>query len=199
VLVAARSIVLASASPARLRLLQGAGLDPRVVVSGFDEDSLTAQDPRELVGMLATEKASAVAAGLTDELVIGCDSMLLYDGELLGKASSPGVVVERWQRLRGNTGVLLTGHCVIDTRTQQAVSAVGETLIRFGTPNDDELLAYAGTEEAVSVAGPFTIDGRAAAFVDGIDGDAGNVIGISLPLLRELLAKLDVRVTDLWS
>jgi septum formation protein len=199
VVVTARPLVLASASPARLRLLREAGLDPVVVVSGFDEDSLTVDDPRELVEQLAVRKAEVVAAGQKQSVVIGCDSMLLFDGALLGKAASPDDVVARWRRLRGREGVLLTGHCVIDTATGAQVSAVGETTIRFGNPDDDEITAYAGTDEAMSVAGPFTIDGRAAAFVDGIDGDAGNVIGISLPLLRELLAKLGVRVTDLWS
>jgi septum formation protein len=197
--VTARRIVLASASPARLRLLRDAGLEPEVVVSGFDEDSLSIDDPRELVEQLAVRKAEVVAATQTDALVIGCDSMLLFDGEVLGKAASPDEVITRWRRLRGREGVLLTGHCVIDTATGAQVSAIGETTVRFGSPDDDEITAYAGTEEAVSVAGPFTIDGRAAAFVDSIDGDAGNVIGISLPLLRGLLAKLGVRVTDLWS
>jgi septum formation protein len=198
VLVTARSLVLASASPARLRLLRDAGLDPRVVVSGFDEASLTVADPRELVEQLAIRKAEVVAAGLSGELVIGCDSMLLFAGELLGKAASADEVVRRWRRMRGREGVLLTGHCVIDTSTGAVVSAVAETTVRFGTPDDEELAAYAATEEALAVAGPFTIDGRAAAFIAGIDGDAGNVIGISLPLLRELLAKHGVRVTDLW-
>jgi septum formation protein len=196
--VTARSLVLASASPARLRLLREAGLDPVVAVSGFDEDSLTVTDPRQLVEQLAVRKAQVVAEGRTQDIVVGCDSMLLFDGEVLGKAASSADVVARWRRLRGNEGVLLTGHCVIDTATGALLSAVGETVVRFGTPDDDEIAAYAGTEEALSVAGPFTIDGRASAFVDGIDGDAGNVIGISLPLLRELLAKLGVRVTDLW-
>jgi septum formation protein len=196
--VTARSVVLASASPARLRLLRDAGLDPRVVVSGFDEDSLMVTDPHELVEQLAVRKAQVVAAGLTDELVIGCDSMLLFDGEVLGKAATADVALTRWRRMRGREGVLLTGHCVIDTATGELVSAVGSTTIRFGTPDDEELAAYAATDEAISVAGPFTIDGRAASFVTGIDGDAGNVIGISLPLLRDLLAKLGVRVTDLW-
>jgi septum formation protein len=197
-LVTARPLVLASASPARLRLLREAGFDPTVVVSGFDEDSLTVTDPRELVEQLAVGKAQVVAAGRSEDIVVGCDSMLLFEGEVLGKAAEPDEVVARWQRLRGNEGVLLTGHCVIDTATGTSLSAVGETVVRFGTPDDDEIAAYAATEEALSVAGPFTIDGRAAAFVTGIDGDAGNVIGISLPLLRELLAKLGVRVTDLW-
>jgi septum formation protein len=197
--VTARTLVLASASPARLRLLRDAGLDPVVVVSGFDEDSLSIDDPRELVAQLAVGKAETVAAQQADALVIGCDSMLLLDGEVLGKAASSDEVVARWRRMRGREGILLTGHCVIDTASGAQVCAVGETTVRFGTPDDAEITAYAGTDEAVSVAGPFTIDGRAAAFVDGIDGDAGNVIGISLPLLRELLTKLGVRVTDLWS
>ena len=193
-----RPLVLASASPARLRLLRDAGLDPDVVVSGFDEDSVTADQPAELVELLAVRKAQVVAEGRTGAVVIGCDSMLVFDGQVLGKAASTEDVVRRWQRFRGNEGTLLTGHCVIDTATGATVSAVGATIIRFGTPDDDELASYARTDEALRVAGPFTIDGRAASFVDGIDGDAGNVIGISLPLLRELLAKLGIRVTDLW-
>jgi septum formation protein len=199
VVVTARTLVLASASPARLRLLREAGLDPVVVVSGFDEDSLRIDDPRGLVEQLAIRKAEVVAATQADALVIGCDSMLVFDGEVLGKAASRDEVVERWRRFRGREGVLLTGHCAIDTATGAQVSAVGETTVRFGTPDDDEITAYSRTAEALSVAGPFTIDGRASAFVESIDGDAGNVIGISLPLLRELLAKLEVRVTDLWS
>lgn len=193
-----RSLVLASASPARLRLLTDAGLTPEVVVSGFDEDSVTADDPRELVELLAVRKAQAVAADRPDALVIGCDSMLLFDGEVLGKAGRPEDVVRRWQRFRGRQGELLTGHCVIDTASGAMTSAVGTTTIRFGLPDDTELAAYAASEEALRVAGPFTIDGRAAAFVDAIEGDAGNVIGLSLPLLRELLGKLGIRVTDLW-
>jgi septum formation protein len=190
-------LVLASASPARLRLLTDAGFAPEVVVSGFDEDSVSG-DPHELVELLAVRKAQAVAAGRADAVVVGCDSMLLFEGAVFGKPAGPADVVERWTRFRGREGTLLTGHCVIDTASGATVSAVGSTTIRFGTPTDDEIAAYAQTEEALQVAGPFTIDGRAAAFVDGIDGDAGNVIGISLPLLRELLHKLGMRVTDLW-
>lgn len=195
----ARPFVLASASPARLRLLREAGLDPQVVVSGFDEDSVHIADPRALVEHLAIAKAKAVAAGAADAVVVGCDSMLLFDGEVLGKAPSRGEVVARWRRFRGREGVLLTGHCCIDAATGAQVSAVGETTVRFGSPDDGEIDAYAATDEALRVAGPFTIDGRASAFVAGIDGDAGNVIGISLPLLRELLARLGIRVTELWS
>jgi septum formation protein len=194
--VPTRPLVLASASPARLRLLTDAGLSPEVVVSGFDEDSVSAPDPAEHVEQLAVRKAEVVAAQQPDAVVLGCDSMLLFDGQVLGKASSPDEVVQRWRGFRGREGVLLTGHCVIAGGEQ--VSAVGRTTIRFGIPTDDELIAYSRTDEALRVAGPFTIDGRAAAFVRGIDGDAGNVIGLSLPLLRDLLGRLGIGVTDLW-
>jgi septum formation protein len=196
--VPTRSLVLASASPARLRLLRDAGIDAEVVVSGFDEASVTADDPRALVELLAVHKAQAVAADRTDDLVLGCDSLLVFEGEVYGKAGRCEEVVARWRRWRGQAGTLLTGHCVVDTRSAELVSAVGTTTVRFGNPDDKELAAYARTDEALRVAGPFTIDGQAAPFIEGIDGDAGNVIGLSLPLLRDLLAKLGVEVTDLW-
>src|SRR3954469_13791819 len=125
-------------------------MDPVVEVSGFDEDSLVVDDPRELVEQLAVRKAEVVADRQKDALVIGCDSMLLFDGEVLGKASSSEEVIARWRRLRGREGVLLTGHCVIDTATGGQVSAVGQTTVRFGTPDDDEITAYARTDEALS-------------------------------------------------
>ncbi len=196
-----RTLVLASASPARLRLLQAAGLDPVVQVSGFDEDSLVATDPAALVEQLAVAKATAVAAHHANALVLGCDSLLVFGGQTFGKAGSADEVLARWRRFRGGEGELLTGHCLIDTSRpagQDRVHAVARSVIRFGTPDDAELAAYAGTDEALSVAGPFTIDGRAAAFVDSIDGNAGTVIGVSLPVVRELLARLDVRLNDLW-
>jgi septum formation protein len=194
-----RTLVLASASPARLGLLRQAGLDPVVVVSGVDEDALSAPTPGELALVLAEAKAKAVAAGLGGAaLVIGCDSVLELDGLALGKPADATEALARWQSMRGREGVLRTGHCVIDTATGRQASATASTTVRFGTPDDDEVAAYIASGEPLHVAGAFTLDGRSAPFVEGIDGDPGNVIGLSLPLLRGLLAEVGVRITDLW-
>ncbi|MCU1592783.1 MAG: septum formation inhibitor Maf [Frankiales bacterium] len=192
-----RRVVLASASPGRLKLLRDAGLDPVVSISGVDESDVTGS-PAEQVLELAVRKAQAVAANEPDSLVIGCDSMLELSGQALGKPASPHEARARWQAMRGRSGSLLTGHCVIDTATGASAADVGSTLVRFGTPSDAEIDAYVATGEPLRVAGAFTLDGRSAPFLDGIDGDAGNVIGLSLPLLRALLGKLDVSLVDLW-
>ena len=194
-----RPLVLASASPARLGLPRAAGFDPAVVVSGFDEDSVQRDDPLALVEALAVEKARTVARDVAGgALVVGCDSMLVLDGQVLVKPHTPEEATRRWHAMRGRTGTLATGHCVVDTAADRSVSAVATTLVRFGTPSDAEVEAYVATGEPLAVAGAFTLDGYCGPFVDGIDGDHGNVVGLSLPLLRRLLADLDVEVTSLW-
>ncbi|SDK40811.1 Maf family protein [Streptomyces indicus] len=197
----ARRLILASQSPARLGLLRQAGLTPEVIVSGVDEDALTAPTPAELARVLGEAKAQAVAARpeAAGALVVGCDSVLELDGQALGKPADAEEATARWKAMRGRAGVLQTGHCVIDTASGRQVSATASTTVRFGEPSDAEIAAYVASREPLYVAGAFTLDGRSAPFVDGIEGDHGNVIGISLPLLRRLLADLGVQITDLWA
>lgn len=194
-------LVLASRSPARLATLRAAGLDPEVIVSGVDEDSITAPDTAALVAELARAKAEAVAAGLDgDVIVVGCDSLLEFDGQPHGKPVDAAQARARWRRMSGSSGVLLTGHHVIarrggvdDTRT-----AVARTTVQFATLDDDEIDAYIATGEPLEVAGAFTIDSLGGAYVSALSGDHHNVVGISLPLLRELLAGLGVPWHTLW-
>ncbi|MFJ4830389.1 nucleoside triphosphate pyrophosphatase [Streptomyces sp. NPDC088747] len=196
-----RRLVLASQSPARLNLLRQAGLDPEVIVSGFDEDAVTAPTPAELALALAEAKASVVAARpeVRGALVIGCDSVLDLDGEAYGKPADAEEATARWKSMRGRAGTLQTGHCVWDTAAERHVSATASTVVRFGDPSDAEIAAYVASGEPLHVAGAFTLDGRSSPFIDGIDGDHGNVIGLSLPLLRRLLAELGVGITQLWT
>jgi septum formation protein len=197
-----RDLVLASASPARLATLRAAGIRPRVVVSGVDEDAVGAAlgepTPAELCQVLAVEKARAVAASQPDALVVGCDSVLAIDGEIHGKPASVSEARERWARMAGRTGTLLTGHSVIDTASGREAAGVAATTVRFGTPTPAELDAYLATGEPLRVAGAFTIDGFGGPFIDSIDGDPHTVVGLSLPLLRRLLGDLDVTITELW-
>jgi septum formation protein len=197
-------LILASQSPARLSVLRSAGVEPVVRVSGVDEDALVASlgnpTPEETVVALSAAKAEAIEHD--DEcVVIGCDSMLLFEGELVGKPGTAEVARERWRRVSGKSGALITGHTVLRVSGGSVIdraSAAESTIVRFGTPTDDELEAYIATGEPLHVAGGFTIDGLGGWFIDGIEGDHSSVIGISLPVTRRLLGQVGVSVSTLW-
>jgi septum formation protein len=191
-------LVLASGSAGRLRVLRDAGIDPQVIVSNVDETVDDGLDTAAAVEQLAERKAAAVALQRPDALVLGCDSLLDLDRVALGKPGSALQAADMWRRLSGRTATLFTGHCLVEAGTGRRVRGVASTLVRFGTPSEAELAAYVATGEPLSLAGAFSIDGLGAPFVDGIDGDPGNVIGLSLPLFRRMLADLGIAITDLW-
>src|SRR4051794_10840668 len=191
-------LVLASASPARLKTLQTAGLRPEVIVSGVDEEGVEADNVAELALKLAQLKAVAVAADLPRALVIGCDSVLELDGQVFGKPADEVEAVERWRRMRGRSGVLHTGHCVIDTHREVWLGRSAATQVRFAEVSDDEIDAYVGSGEPLKVAGAFTIDGVGSAYVSGISGDPHNVVGISVPLLRLMFDELGFVWHEFW-
>ncbi|QDO88029.1 septum formation inhibitor Maf [Ornithinimicrobium ciconiae] len=201
-------LVLASASPARLSTLRSAGVEPTVIVSSVDEDTvLTAAqtaaaeplDAADIALLLARAKCEDVAATAPDaDLVLGCDSVLELDGEVHGKPADPAEAVSRWQRMRGRSGILHSGHWVIDRRdpdeggTGGTVGASTSTLVHFADLSDEEIEAYVATGEPLRVAGAFTVDGLGGPYVRGIEGDYHAVVGVSLPVLRELLLDLQI-------
>ncbi|MFY1619323.1 Maf family protein [Micromonospora sp. WMMD736] len=210
-------LVLASASPARRKSLRAAGIEPDVLVSGVDESLVVTDRAEDLCLELARLKAEAVLARLnltatansattsnTDPagqrtLVIGCDSVLEFDGEILGKPADAADATRRWLRMRGRSGVLHSGHCLIDGVAGRRAEAVASTVVHFAEISDDEIAAYVATGEPLAVAGAFTIDGLGGPFVERIEGDPGTVVGLSMPLLRRLLAELGLQITDLWT
>ena len=205
-------IVLASTSPARLRLLKDAGIDPIVLAPGVDEEHVADMamqagliaNTADLVLLLAKAKAEAVVnhPDAQGALIIGCDSALDLDGEALGKPHEPEVAIERWKSMRGRSGRLYTGHWLIDNRISTpmppATGHASNTTVHFADLSDGEIMAYVGTGEPLQVAGAFTIDGLGGAFIKAIEGDAHTVVGLSLTTLRELCLKLDVDYPSLW-
>ena len=207
-------LVLASRSPARLATLRAAGVEPEVRVSGVDEDAVVARygvdDPSDVALLLARAKAEDVSTALSAEagpgaLVVGCDSVLDLDGRALGKPGTAEVARERWLQMRGRTGVLRTGHWLVDARdpddggTGASLGELSSTLVRFADLDDDEVDAYVATGEPLEVAGSFTVDGLGGAFVEGIEGDHHAVVGIGLPTLRRLLRQVGVPWHTLWA
>jgi len=204
-------LVLASASPARLTVLRAAGLDPSILVSGVDESTVDSHDARTVCATLARLKAEAVADRLRADpttieppvdgptLVLGCDSVLEFDGAIYGKPTDDAEATARWRRMRGRTGTLHTGHFLVRLDTSASAGEVGSTQVTFADVSDDEVAAYVATSEPVRVAGAFTIDGLGGWFVERIAGDHGTVIGVSLPVLRRLLHELGVGVPTLWA
>ena len=198
-------LILASQSPGRLTVLRNAGVAPDVHVSHVDEEAIEAAmpdaTPAELCLALAQAKAEAVARDYVtdpDAVVIGCDSVFDVDGQAFSKPDSPEQAKERWALMMGRPGTLRTGHWVIRAATGEAVGTVASTVVRMGDPTQAEMDAYLATGEPLRVAGGFTLDALGGAFVEGIDGDPSNVVGLSLPTLRRLLRDLGITWTDLW-
>jgi septum formation protein len=207
-------LLLASASPARRATLRAAGIEPLVAVSGVDEEAVLAAarerfgalEPADAVLLLAQAKVEDVSRSLPEELedaddllLLGCDSMLELDGEIYGKPVDAADATQRWRTMRGRTGVLHTGHWLMDERDVPAMlGATSSTTVTFANLSDDEIDAYVATGEPLAVAGAFTIDGLGGAFVEKIEGDHHGVVGLSLPLLRELLGEVGVSIPSLW-
>lgn len=201
--VPAPVLILASASPARLATLRSAGIAPLVQVTDLDEDAVLAAagplPPADAVLALARAKAEHAVAHprVRGDVVLGCDSMLELDGLVLGKPRDADDARARWRAMRGRAGVLHTGHWIV--RGSDAVGGTSSTVVHFAALSDAEIEAYVATGEPLKVAGAFTIDGLGGAFVTRIEGDHHGVVGVSLPLVRELLARLGIAITDLWS
>jgi septum formation protein len=206
---------LASTSPARLKVLRDAGIEPVTIAPEVDEDAVEERcrqaglitNTHDVVHVLAKAKAQAVAA-MPESLggmVLGCDSQLDFEGESLGKPHDPQVAIDRWKRMRGKSGVLFSGHWLIDNRNpvagqmSPAAGRVSSTVVHFENISDAEIEAYVATGEPLKVAGAFTIDGLGGAFLRSIEGDAHTVIGISLSVLRELTLQLGVEYTSMWN
>jgi septum formation protein len=192
------TFVLASASPARRRLLQNAGIEPVVCVSDFDESQVQLSDPVALVETLALKKAETVASQFSDALILGCDSVLSVRGEIHGKPANAEEAIARWQQMRGTVGDLYTGHALIDLSQDKTLVRCGITRVYFADVSDRAIQAYVATGEPLKCAGCFALEGRGGLFVEKLEGCHSNVIGLSLPLLRHMLRELGYDATDFW-
>ncbi|QSJ16236.1 septum formation inhibitor Maf [Nostoc sp. UHCC 0702] len=192
------TFVLASASPARLRLLQTVGIKPIVQPSDYDESQIQLSDPAQLVQTLAQHKAETVASGFESALIMGCDSVLAVNGEIHGKPVDASEAIARWQLMQGNFGDLYTGHVLIDLCQKRTIVRCQVTRVYFAQMSDRAIKAYVATGEPLKCAGAFALEGFGSLFVEKIAGCHSNVIGLSLPLLRQMLAELGYDVVDFW-
>lgn len=190
--------VLASASTARLKLLQMIGINPIVHPSNYDESQINLKQPDNLVNTLALSKAETVASEYPSALILGCDSVLEVEGEIHGKPDNAEIALTRWQKMRGKVGKLYTGHALINTITSEAIVRCGITEVYFAHVSDGEIRAYITTGEPLKCAGSFALEGKGGLFVEKIIGCHSNVIGLSLPLLRSMLQEINHQVTDFW-
>jgi septum formation protein len=192
------AFVLASASPARRQLLLSAGIEPMIQPSNFDESQVQATNPAEFVQILAQRKAEVVAPKFKDALVMGCDSVLALNCEIHGKPADVAEAIARWQQMRGRVGELYTGHALIDQTQQKTLVRCQMTRVFFAQVSDRQIESYVATGEPMNCAGCFAIDGGGGLFVEKLEGCHSNVIGLSLPLLRQMLGELGYDVVDFW-
>jgi len=187
------TLVLASRSASRRRLLESAGLKPTIMVSNVDEetDFFNSMKPQDMVIALAITKAHTVREQVNyPAIIIGCDSTFEFEGQSLGKPGTASVAKERAQRVRGKSGYLHTGHCVIDTQKEREISDRITTKVTFTDMTDAEIDDYIESGEPLHVAGGFTLDGFSSPFIPSIEGDYTNVVGISMPFLRSAMTQL---------
>jgi septum formation protein len=190
--------ILASASPARRKLLQMAGIKPIVRCSNFDESQIKLENPVELVQILAKCKAETVASEFEDALILGCDSVLEIAGAIYGKPKSAEEAIARWQQMQGQQGILYTGHALIDQKQKKQLIRCGVTKVYFASLRDSMIAAYVASGEPLKCAGSFALEGKGGLFVEKIEGCHSNVIGLSLPLFYQMLSELSYNVSDFW-
>ena len=195
------SFILASASPARRRLLEIAGIYPTICKSDFDESSVQIEDPVELVNTLAIKKAEVVRNSYLNHhaVILGCDSVLSFAGEIYGKPESADIAIARWQEMRGQIGLLYTGHSLIDVTNNKSITRCATTKVYFANISDRTIREYVATQEPLNCAGSFALEGKGSFFIEKIEGCHSNVIGLSMPLLAVMLSELGYSVTDFWA